>query len=124
MSSVEDGRPNIGVPIRREVSLDGSMSDSPHATDVAREISAAVRKVRHATVKLVDGEVQETGMERHHFPMVMRSSVGVLDPTSDEKSEQPNKKTTIIIPELIAHHIYVTMSRLNVMEWRSSYLWL
>lgn len=46
------------------------------ASSVSQDIAAVVQQVRHATVRCVDGEIQETGLQKHDFPMVHRRMLG------------------------------------------------
>lgn len=74
----------------------GSMKPS----DFSLEISTAVKQVRHALVKMVDGVVVGTGLEKHEFEPIHRSRVHVTDGNLD--LEYDDKKTfRLTIPELM-----------------------
>lgn len=67
----------------------------------AVEIATAVRYARHAIVRIVDGSVQETGLEKHNFPIFSRS---MIQPPEVEAVSEVNNNTSveITIPELYA----------------------
>ena len=71
--------------------------------DYGSQISTAVRQVRHALVKLVDGVVQETGLEKHDFPRVSRNEVITTEEVFDVGSNGSARKTTITIPEVVTN---------------------
>ena len=65
------------------------------------EIATAVRYARHAIVKIVDGSVQETGLEKHNFPIFSRSMI--QPPEVEAVSDiNVNEHVEITIPELYA----------------------
>ena len=65
---------------------------------IAQEISEAVRQVRHAVVRMVGGEVEKTGLERHNFPMISRAS---LDLDEEPEGVPPVQLFKITVPELV-----------------------
>ena len=68
----------------------------------ALEIATAVQQVRHAVLKIVDGEVQSTGLEKHHFPMIQSKSVSTLNESITRKErEESSRRFRVTIPELI-----------------------
>ena len=72
------------------------------ASEFSLEISSAVKQVRHALVKMVDGVVVGTGLEKHDFPLIHRSRVHVTDGDLDLDLEHDSKKIfRLTIPELI-----------------------
>ena len=83
-------------PIREERNAAGDPSG------FSEEISSAVKQVRHALVKMVDGVVVGTGLEKHEFPLIPRSRVHVTDGDLDLDAEHDEKKIfRLTIPELI-----------------------
>lgn len=75
-------------------------SESSKSSDFSLEISTAVKQVRHALVKMVDGVVVSTGLEKHDYEPIHRSRVHVTDGNLD--LEYDDKKTfRLTIPELM-----------------------
>lgn len=73
------------------------------SSSVALEISSAVRQVRHALVKFVDGEIVPTGMEQHHFPPVLRSDIEHDTQGSINMDKETMRgQVRITVPEVIA----------------------
>ena len=70
--------------------------------DYGNQISTAVRQVRHALVKMVDGVVQETGLEKHDFGKVSRDDVPVNDEIWYPEHGDVGGKINITIPEVIS----------------------
>ena len=87
---------NFGNPYDGFKKLAPTISTS----EMAKEIATAVRQVRHATVKIVDGEIKETGMERHNFPTINRADIERRQPQVID-IEGGNKTYKVTIPELI-----------------------
>ena len=100
----------VQIPVRLDDSADpvrlvpvatDTLRGADEKTNHATEIAAVVQHVRHATVKLADGNVQATGMESHDFPMVSKESVKSSFEAVKVGDELGFKKFRITIPELI-----------------------
>ena len=85
------------VPVANGPERDNGSSEP---SNFSLEISSAVKQVRHALVKMVDGVVVGTGLEKHDFQPVHRSRVHITDGNQD--LEYDDKKTfRLTIPELM-----------------------
>ena len=85
------------VPVATDIGRGGKPLNSDHSD----EIAAAVQQVRHATVKMVDGNVQATGLEKHNFSMVGRKDIEVKKQFVRTGDEMGFKKFKLTIPELL-----------------------
>ena len=89
-------------PIRLvPVANDSGRGGKPLNSDHSEEIAAAVQQVRHATVKMVDGNVQATGLEKHKFSMVGRKDIETKKTFVRTGDEMGSKKFKLTIPELL-----------------------
>ena len=80
-------------------------------SEEAQEIAEAVGKVKHATVKCVDGKVVETGLRKHYLPMVHRRIMGEARTSLDQIED---KVYNITIPEVVT-----SSTRLNRVNFDS-----
>ena len=101
-----------------QVSLDGSDSEIPvklvptakssrpisskefGPSKDAQEIATAVRYARHSVVRMIDGAVQDTGLEKHDFPAFSRKMMKA--PDVEEIESGFGGEVEITIPELIS----------------------
>ena len=100
--SLEDLDPNMVTPIKLVPVARTSRMSTERSFQIsadARDIAMAVRHARHAVVDIVDGMVQETGLERHDFPAVSRSMVSST--RLQDQATGLDQEVEITIPELI-----------------------
>ena len=93
----DSGEPKRLVPVAVRSYEHGSGGPS----ESALEIAAAVQQVRHAVVKIVDGTVQSTGLEKHHYSMVTRRMMDEAREREGNVDVLPDQQIfRITVPEL------------------------
>ena len=96
-----------------------SMERKHGPSQTAKEISAAVRQVRYAAVKCVNGEIMETGMIHHNFDKVSRSDIDI-PPLYAMGTDNSKRIYKVTIPELmvpIREQINVTFNTVAIAKF-------
>ena len=88
---------SMSSSVRGDV-METEVSDHPESSDISSEVLQAVQEVRHAKMKMVNGEMVPTGVVHHNYPVVDRSELKLDDHRGLDDSR--SRRFTVTIPEL------------------------
>lgn len=97
--------PQSSVPVAKKTTMNISgFFDTTHLQapfQDSMEIAAAVRQIRHATLRFQDGKIVETGLERHNFPRVNSPAIKQERSRKTMLDDDSTSQFQITLPELI-----------------------